>query len=689
MKLSIGMMVKNESKYLRRCLESLKPIRDAIESELIIVDTGSTDNTVAIAKEFTDKVYFHEWNSNFSEMRNITLKYCTGEWFFYIDGDEIINNPSGILQFFKSEKIRKYKTACITIKNFSLIDNEDEFTAFTANRIFKNDMGFRFEGAIHNQPIWKEPMIKLNSELLHYGYINNDKELMDKKFLRTSVILKSELKKKPEYIYYIYQLAVSYAMHGDRLEALETIRKAYDLVKLKKFDLKEYMYVSSFLARMYSANREFREVETICLEATKIEGFYIDLYFYLAKAQFSNYKNEEAIDTYKIYFKKLEDFEDSKVADDLTMIDYTLGRYDDACLDMASLYERMGKYEEALKFIIKIKSDKVLKNAFNISISLYVKLNKFEDLRIFYNDVTTNHSFIKDHFITALELYLLKQDKKTKKNIFKVFTEGDTEYALLNKVRLTSDNSYKELNKEIDHLNFSDIPDYFSDILYCFLCEKKSLVKYLEGVNDFKIKNYCNYLVLRHENFGMNLYSYLKNYENTELNLDEIRIYKILSIYFFQSGNISNERYSEILDRYLEVGEQYLSRIYNENIIQDELIHCMKDEEDLFLMYMHIANKNKNSTAIYIKYLRKALSACNYMKTGIEILSERVKESLKQKDNEMDLYKVQVKKTIKVLIENNSIDEAKFIINEYESIITGDLEIILFKSQLSLKEMKN
>ena len=54
--LSIGMIVKNEEKNLRACLEALKPLREAVSSELIIVDTGSEDETVQIAKEYTEKV---------------------------------------------------------------------------------------------------------------------------------------------------------------------------------------------------------------------------------------------------------------------------------------------------------------------------------------------------------------------------------------------------------------------------------------------------------------------------------------------------------------------------------------------------------------------------------------------------------------------------------------------------------
>jgi CDP-glycerol glycerophosphotransferase (TagB/SpsB family)/glycosyltransferase involved in cell wall biosynthesis len=686
MKLSISMMVKNESKYLRKCLESLKPIRDAIESELIIVDTGSTDNTVEIAKEFTDKVYFHEWNSDFSEMRNITIKYCTGEWCLVIDGDEVISNPEGILQFFSSDEFKKHNTASFSIKNFTSNDSEANFAVFTAPRIFKKDKEFRFEGAVHNQVIWKKPMIVLNSEISHYGYINNDKELMAKKFLRTTEILKSELKKNPENIYYIYQLAVSYAMHNDYPEALESIEKAYNLVKSKKLDLSKYMSISTFLAKMYLTNGKFRETEVICLEAIGKEGFYIDLYYYLAKAQCSIYKNGEAIEAYNIYFKKLEDYNNFKVTEDLSIINYTLGSYEDACLDMATLHERMGKYEDALKYIERIKSDNVLNVAFKLSISLYTKLNKFEELRRFYNEIATNHNIIKNYFISELELHLLKANKKTKSNVFKVFSEGNTEYDLLNKIRLSSGNVNNELNKEIGNLDFSNLPDYFSDILYCFLCESVSLAKYLEGVNDFKIKNYCNYLVICHGNFGINLYNYLNNYKNSELSLNEIRIYKILAVYLFQDKGIDKEKYSQILEKYLEIGEQYLSKIYHDDIIQSEKTHFMKDEEDLFLMYMHLANKNKNSEAIYIKYLRKALSSCNYMKTAIEILSERVKADLKQKDNEMELYKIKVKRDITELIEGSCLQEASILIDEYEDIIKDDFEIYSMKAVVAIME---
>lgn len=688
MKLSIGMMVKNESKYLRQCLESLKPIRESIECELIIVDTGSTDNTVEIAKEFTNKVYFHQWNNDFSEIRNITIRYSTGEWFFYIDGDEVISNPNGIIQFFKSSKYKNINTACVSIKNFISNDNDDDFSVFLAPRLFKKNTNFHFEGTIHNQPIWKKPLITLNSDFLHYGYVNNDKELMERKFIRTSEILKNELKNNPENIYYIYQLSVSYAMHKDFTEALETIEKAYNMIIQKKLSLNKYMYVSSHLAKMYLINTKYNEVEKICLEAIKENNLYIDLYFYLSKAQYYMYKNKEAIVNYNIYLEKLKNIESSKSDDNISIIHYTLTSYEDAYLKMGTLYSRIGDYEAALKISKRIISNKGLNSGFNLIVSLFLRLSKYDELRDYFNKIIINNSAIKENFLITLELHLLQSNRETKENIFKVLSEGNYEYSLLNKIRLESENDYEKLIESISNLNFSELPDYYGDVLYYLLCKRISLVKYLNNVGDIKIRNYLKYLFKCHKNLGLKLYEYLKCYDKTETSFEEARIYKILASYIFNDKDISNIKYKEILDKYLEYGEQYLKQIYNQDIIESEFLYCIKDEEDLFLIYMHLANKSKNDEVKYIRYLRKALNSCNYMKRGIEILQEEINQKLIEKDNEMDLYKKTVKANIIKLIEEDELDKANVLINEYEDLIKNDSEIYSIKSVILLAENK-
>ncbi len=65
---------------------------------MIIADTGSTDNTAAIAREFTDNVYQIEWRGDFGWARNTTLERSRGKWFMFLDADEIFQDVSEIIE---------------------------------------------------------------------------------------------------------------------------------------------------------------------------------------------------------------------------------------------------------------------------------------------------------------------------------------------------------------------------------------------------------------------------------------------------------------------------------------------------------------------------------------------------------------------------------------------------------------
>ena len=87
MEISVCMIVKNEEKLLRRCLDSLSGLYE----ELIIVDTGSTDKTKEIAWEYTDEVYDFEWVSDFAAARNFAFSKCTKDYIYTVDADEVLD----------------------------------------------------------------------------------------------------------------------------------------------------------------------------------------------------------------------------------------------------------------------------------------------------------------------------------------------------------------------------------------------------------------------------------------------------------------------------------------------------------------------------------------------------------------------------------------------------------------------
>jgi len=84
--LSLSMIVKNEEDILARCLSSVQNIAD----EIVIVDTGSTDNTKSVAKQFGAKIYEENWSEDFSKARNVSLGHCTSDWILVLDADEYL-----------------------------------------------------------------------------------------------------------------------------------------------------------------------------------------------------------------------------------------------------------------------------------------------------------------------------------------------------------------------------------------------------------------------------------------------------------------------------------------------------------------------------------------------------------------------------------------------------------------------
>ena len=84
--ISLCMIVRNEEEVLGRCLRSAAGIAD----EIILVDTGSTDRTRAVAEEFTNQIYEFPWRDDFAAARNFAFSKGSGEYLFWLDADDVI-----------------------------------------------------------------------------------------------------------------------------------------------------------------------------------------------------------------------------------------------------------------------------------------------------------------------------------------------------------------------------------------------------------------------------------------------------------------------------------------------------------------------------------------------------------------------------------------------------------------------
>lgn len=116
--ISVCMIVKNEEKVLKRCLDSLRGIWD----ELIIVDTGSTDKTKEIAAEYTDKIYDFKWVGDFSKARNFSISKASCDYLYIPDADEILDEDNRA-KFLNLKKVLMPEVDIVEMKYVNQLEN--------------------------------------------------------------------------------------------------------------------------------------------------------------------------------------------------------------------------------------------------------------------------------------------------------------------------------------------------------------------------------------------------------------------------------------------------------------------------------------------------------------------------------------------------------------------------------------
>lgn len=143
--ISLCMIVKNEEAVLGRCLDTIHDLVD----EINIIDTGSTDRTVEIAQQYTDRVFFFAWTGRFADARNESFRHATKDYILYLDADDVILDAD-------REKLRQLKeTLDPSVDSVSMYYDAgtDEFGNVTLryrrNRLVKRSMNYRWEGDCH------------------------------------------------------------------------------------------------------------------------------------------------------------------------------------------------------------------------------------------------------------------------------------------------------------------------------------------------------------------------------------------------------------------------------------------------------------------------------------------------------------------------------------------------------------
>ncbi len=244
--ISLCIIIKNEVDLLERCINSAKNI----VNEIIVVDTGSTDGSIALANKLGCSVYSFKWINDFSVARNFSIEKATNDWIFILDADEYITSVDiDYLNEFLSTN-NQFTIGEVSVKNIHDVTGNN-FDISNISRIF-NKNNFYYKRAIHEyiepKEIWQENYQLLPINITHTGYIEDVYNSKDK-YTRNKELILMELEKKKDY-YLIMHLAKSYMSvknYSEAIKHLEEVLNNKDCYKYTYYKESVIEYIKALL----------------------------------------------------------------------------------------------------------------------------------------------------------------------------------------------------------------------------------------------------------------------------------------------------------------------------------------------------------------------------------------------------------------------------------------------------------
>jgi tetratricopeptide (TPR) repeat protein len=250
---SLCMIVKNEKNHLARCLRSAKPVVD----EIIVVDTGSRDETKDIARVFGARVYDFQWVNDFSKARNFALSKASGDWILVLDADETLSDKDyekfrRVLETSQSRpaayrlQTRNYSSQANTVgfrSNRGESPEEEGIGWYPSDkvRLFTNDPRIRFEYPVHelvelSLQRLKIPIRDCPVAVHHHGTLSD--KITFEKTKKYQDLGRKKVKQYANNPAALKELAIQSAQIGNYVEALDIWNK---FVKLQPHSSEAYL----------------------------------------------------------------------------------------------------------------------------------------------------------------------------------------------------------------------------------------------------------------------------------------------------------------------------------------------------------------------------------------------------------------------------------------------------------------
>ena len=382
MEISACVITKNESANIERCLQSIK----SVVSEIIVVDTGSTDETVIIAKKLGAKVFHYQWHDDFAAAKNFAISKAKGKWIIFLDADEYFDsNSAKKLRYCVNKAHKLQNVEAISCRLVNLRGPGGCMLSYNpAIRIFRNLPSIRFFGNIHEHLLNNgRYLVTIFDDLsyltiYHTGY---SPETMPNKVKRNLAILERNLENNELDDLTYYYLCSSYHLAEKYDEAIKYgwLSLKHDKVAQSMFAHKPYvLIVASMLAK--DNNTDMVEVENIIDEGITKYPEQPELYRFKAIIYNLKKQRREALSIYLEAVRQNENYKSSLENFFPTLVH-------EVYRDIGRIYSMMNEPGLALDYFVKsLKVRKHYEDSFR-ELTFITRGQKAEDIVYLLNSI--------------------------------------------------------------------------------------------------------------------------------------------------------------------------------------------------------------------------------------------------------------------------------------------------------------
>lgn len=696
-KLSIGLIVKNEEENLEKCLIALQDLRNGVESELVIADTGSSDRTVEIARRYADKLFFFEWCDDFAEARNFVLDQTQGEWFLQIDADEWLERADSLIEFLNSPEADRYDDVYYIMKNH-ITYSKNDFEEVYVKRLFRRLPERRYEGIVHEHVDDLKRIKYMDVYVDHYGYVQGRGiSKKNKKNKRNLPLLIKELERNPDNLLMLYQLAQEYMGLNDIDMLSQTCKKIIEKYGSKHDDY----YVAKtcwMMNRVYFLRGEYQNVIRTADEFLQDSSVFnlkmLDLLGQAIDAALRIEEYEKANRFLDKLFSILSECDQRKARGEegfkASVDALAENKRERRELQYVFSLKKCGRYRESLihlKLIKGILGDGSFEENASLWYDIINETKEYQQLCDYYCSIKQNGGNIE--YVQKIILAIWQGDPEMGNHIAKCFLDVKEEdnFVRLQKVYYDTDEDKISKEEEIKALLLALTPQKeYSRLLYLAWKDGISISLYLERCPSNVLQELAYELIEQYPLFKKRIMEE-PECQDMGTSIKKIFFYGKMQERLLFDVHLTGRQIRNLFGSYIESKMRYLSLIIRPELLTEEGCENLPGEYG-FAVYSALSLRyeaNKEYQKCLFCY-RKALKSWPFMKNIIKNMMDALKEEIKKEEqfrSEFDTYAKKIKEFLWKLIQENNYNTAKETLDAYEKVNPSDREIEILKIRLN------